>query len=53
LFAFDAVTKAIQPALSLGSILKHWREIALGLSETTRKRKSQAEKYCTLSHKIS
>jgi hypothetical protein len=38
------VAKAIQPPTSLGSIIKNWKEIAAGLSEATRKRKSQIEK---------
>jgi hypothetical protein len=42
---FNEVTKAIQPPASLGSIIKNWREIAVGLSETTRKRKTQIEKH--------
>jgi len=42
---FNAVTKAIQPPASLGSIIKNWNEIAMGLSEGVRKRKSQKEKY--------
>jgi hypothetical protein len=37
----------------LGVILKNWKEIVLGLSETTRKRKSQTEKYNAMKPKTS
>jgi hypothetical protein len=53
LFAFNEVIKAIQPPASLGAIIENWKEIAIGLSETTRKRKSQVEKHNAMNNETS
>ena len=38
------VKRAIEPALSLKGTIDHWQNIACGLAEPPRKRKSQVSK---------
>src|SRR6266702_1969445 len=44
-FAFHQITTAIQPALALSDVLANWDQIAKGLAEAPRKRKSQEQIY--------
>jgi hypothetical protein len=44
-FAFHQITAAIQPALALSDMLANWDQIAKGLAEAPRKRKSQEQKF--------
>jgi hypothetical protein len=52
-FALTEVTKAIQPPLALGSMMRTWKEIAEGLAEPPRARTSQIEKYEALTNQTS
>jgi len=42
-FAFHQIIAAIQPAFALGDMLANWDQIAKGLAEAPRKRKSQEQ----------
>jgi hypothetical protein len=42
-FAFHQITGAIQPAFALGDMLANWDQIAKGLAEAPRKRKSHEQ----------
>jgi len=42
-FAFHQIVAAIQPVLPLGEMLANWDQIAKGLAESPRKRKSQEQ----------
>jgi len=46
-FAFwlHEVQRAIEPWLPLACALDHWSQISVGLMESPRKRKTQAQKY--------
>jgi hypothetical protein len=44
-FAFHQITAAIQPTLALNDMLANLDQIAKGLAEAPRKRKSQEQKF--------
>ena len=44
-FALNQVTRAIEPAFSLGRMIEQWNEISASLAEPPRERANQVDNY--------